>query len=158
MNANPAYPPIVELELWLPPLSERAPLEGKEVATRCRQETGLPSDVVLGLNFVPDEQDVEQLKHAVDMEEVGPDDFQNFCERRGLQPTPEDKRSAAEFLAFVHGQALVWLHLPAESSGLAMAKTLTRWALKNDLQVRDGASTYELLSEEQVYALWQSAT
>jgi hypothetical protein len=157
MKANRAYPLIVELELWLPPLSDRAPLEGKELAARCQRETGLPSDVVLGVDFVPDEQDVEQIKHAFEMEEVEPAAFQDFCERRGLPPTPDATRSAAEFLVFIRGQSLVWLHLPAEPSGLAMAKTLWRWAHTNNMQVHDGASTYELLSEEQVYGRWQSA-
>lgn len=157
MNASRAYPLIVELELWLPPLSDSAPLEGKELAARCQRETGLPSDVVLGLNFVPDEQDVEQLKRAVEANEVKPEDFQSFCERRGLQPTPEDTRSAAEFLAFTRGQSLAWLHLPAEPSGLAMARTIVRWAHENNMRVHDGASTYELLSEEQVYERWQCA-
>ena len=157
MNTSRAYPLIVELELWLPPLSDHAPLEGKELAARCQRETGQPSDVVLGLNFVPDEQDVEQLKRALELEEVKPEDFQNFCERRGLRPTPEDPRSAAEFLVFIRGQSLAWLHFPAEPTGLAMAQTITRWANENNMQVHDGAGTYELLSEEQVYERWQSA-
>jgi hypothetical protein len=157
MNTDRAYPLIVELELWLPPQSEGALLEGKEVAARCRQDAGLPSVVVLGLNFVPDEQDVEQLKRALDTEEVKPEEFQSFCEGRGLRSTPEDIRTAAEFLVFLQGQSLAWLHFPAEPSGLVMAKTLTRWAHENNMQVRDGASTYELLSEEQIYGLWQSA-
>jgi hypothetical protein len=148
---------IVELELWLPPLSERAPLEGKELAARCQRETGLPPDVVLGLNFVPDVRDVEQLKRAIEMEEVKLENFQNFCERRSLRSSTEDTRSAAEFLVFVRGQSLAWLHLPAEPSGLAMAKTITRWAHENGMQVHDGSSTYELLTEEQVYGRWQSA-
>jgi hypothetical protein len=157
MNARCARPLIVELELWLPPLSDRAPLEGKELAARCQRETGLPSDVVLGLSFVPDELYVEQLKRAIETNEVKAGDFQDFCERRGLLPTPENTRSAAEFLAFTRGQSLAWLHLPAEPSGLAMAKTIVRWAHENNLQVHDGASTYELLSEGQVYERWQSA-
>jgi hypothetical protein len=157
MNTTRAYPLIVELELWLPPFSDRAPLEGKELAARCQRETALSSDVVLGLNFVPDEQDVDQLKMAVEVGEVTLVDFKNFCERRGLRPSPEDTRSAAEFLVFMRGQPLAWLHLPAEPRGLAMARTITRWAHENDMQVHDGASTYEMLSEEQVYRRWQSA-
>lgn len=157
MNTNRACPPIVELELWLPPQSDRAPLDGKELAARCLRETGLPSDVVLGLNFVPDEQDVEQLKRAVETNEVKPEDFQSFCKGRGLRPNPEDMKSAAEFLVFARGQSLAWLHLPAESSGLAMAKMIVSWARENNMQVHDSASTYELLSEEQVYGRWQSA-
>ena len=157
MNTSRAYPLIVELELCLPPLSDRAPLEGKQLAARCQRETGLSSDVVLGLNFVPDEQDVEQLKRALETEEVKSEDFHSFCETRGLRPNPEDTRSAAEFPVFARGQRLAWLHLPAEPSGLAMAKTIVRWAHDNNMEVHDEASTYELLSEEQIYGRWQSA-
>ena len=157
MNTRRVYPLIVELELCLPPLSDRAPLEGKELAARCQSETGLAPDVVLGLNFVPDELDVSQLKRAFETEEVKPEEFHSFCEKRGLRPNPEDPRAAAEFLAFSRGQKVAWLHLPAEPAGLAMAKTIVRWARANKMDVHDGASTYELLSEAQIYGRWQSA-
>ena len=157
MNTSRVYPLIVELELWLPPLSDRVPLEGKELAARCQRETGLSADVVLGLNFVPDQQDVEQLGRAVELGEVKAEDFHYFCITRGLPPDQEDTRSAAEFLVFIRGQSLAWLHLPAEPVGLEMAKTITRWAHENDIQIHDGDSTYELLSEEQVYGRWQGA-
>ena len=157
MNTSRSLPLIVELDLCLPPRSDRAPLDGKQLSARCQRETGLSSDVVLGLNFVPDEQDVEQLKRTHETEEVKPEDFQSFCLTRGLRPNPEDTRTAGEFLAFARGQRLAWPHLPAERPGLAMAKTIVRWAHENGLEVHDGASTYELLSDEQIYGRWQSA-
>jgi hypothetical protein len=157
VNTRPIYPLIVELELCLAPRSIDAPLEGKDVAARCQQETGLSRDVVLGLSFVPEQYDVEELKRAVEATEVRLEDFQAFCKRRGLPSDPQNTRSAAEFLAFAQGQRLAWLHLPAESAGLEMARTLTRWAADNGMQIRDGSSTYELLSDEQVYQRWAGA-
>jgi|APTNR8051073442_1049403.scaffolds.fasta_scaffold31474_3 hypothetical protein len=150
-------PLIVELELWLPPQSDQAPLEGKDVAARCQRETGLAPDVVLGLSFVPDEHDVGTLKRALEEGEVEADEFRSFCQNRGLPSDAEDTQSAAEFVAFTQGQPLAWLHLPAESGGLAMARKLTRWAHENNFQLRDGASTYELLSDAQIYSLWRGA-
>jgi len=157
VNTSAAHPLIVELELWLPPQSDRAPLDGKGLAARCRHETGLSSDVVLGLSFVPNEQDVAEVKRAIEAGEIQAEAFQRFLKKRGLPSHTETERSAAEFLAFVRGQPLAWLHLPAESPGLAMAQALTEWARKNNLQVHDGARTYEQLADSQVYALWQRA-
>ena len=36
-----------------------------------------------------------------------------------------------------------------------MARALVTWAADNGLDIHDGASTYERLSEEQIYALWK---
>ena len=153
-----AMPPlIVELELWLPPRCEQAPLEGKDVADRCQHETGLAPDVVLGLSFVPDEHDVGALRRAIEQGEVKLEEFRRFCLGRGLPFEAENARSAAEFVAFTQGQPLAWLHLPAESAGLDMAKVLTQWAHKSGYELRDGSSTFELLSDSQVYALWHDA-
>ena len=151
------YPLIVELELWLPAGSPLAPLEGKEVAARCQRETGLAPDVVLGLNFASDEQDVHELERDLAGGAVRLEGFRGFCRLRGISTDALDARSAAEFLVFAKGQPLAWLHLPAESHGLAMAKSLTKWARENNMQLRDGGNTNDLLSEAQVYALWQSA-
>ncbi len=154
-NTTPAL--IVELELWSPPGSESLAKEGKDVAARCQQESGLPTDVVLGLNFVPDEQDVETLRARLEAGEVHANDFLSFCAQRGLPTSPEHARSAAEYLVYIQGQPLAWLHVPAERSGFLMAQTLVKWARQNGLELRDGGYTNELLSEAQVYANWQGA-
>lgn len=148
-------PLIVELELWSLPRVARTPFDGKDAAERCRSETGLASTVVLGLSFVPDSVDVQNLRNALQQGEVRQEEFRAFCLERGLESEAGNERSAAEFLAYVEGQALAWLHLPAEEGGLSMARTMVAWAASNSMQLRDGASTYEALSEKQVYALWR---
>jgi len=147
-------PLVVELELWSLPRSARTPFDGKTVAERCRLETGMSPRVVLGLNFVPGAEDVQSLDGALATGEFRQEDFMAFCTERGLEPDPRHEQSAAEFLAFTQGQALAWVHLPAEEAGLTMARTLIAWAHQNEMQLRDGASTYEPLSEDQVYAYW----
>ena len=148
---------IVELELWTRPWRHDSPLEGKDVAARCREETGLPADVVLGLSFVADEQDVEELARDLSNGDVELTDFERFCQERQLAADPTVPRSAAEFLASNRGQAVAWLHLPAELAGLEMARTLASWARNNDMRVHDGADTFEPLRDEQVHSLWHGA-
>jgi hypothetical protein len=148
-------PLVVELELWSQPRSAGTPYDGKAIAERCRSETGLGSTVVLGLNFVPDAIDVENLRASLSAGELTREDFLEFCAGRRLEPDVRNERSASEFLAFANGQALAWLHLPAEETGLEMARTLVAWASRNTMQLRDGASTYEPLSKCHVFALWQ---
>jgi hypothetical protein len=143
---------IVELELWLPPHRPDAPLDGRDVAERCRSETGLAENVVLGLNFVPDLVDVENLRDAMKRGEFEEDELMAFFVARGLQPNQECERSAAEFLSYARGQPVAWLHLPAERSGVEMARTLASWARSNGLQLRDGESSADELSVAQVEA------
>jgi len=147
-------PQVVELELWSLPGSPRTPFDGKTVAERCQLETSMSPRVVLGLNFIPGAEDVQSLGASLATGELRQEDFMEFCTERGLEPDPHKEQSAAEFLAFSQGQALAWLHLPAEADGLTMARTLVTWARQNEMQLRDGASTYEPLSEDQVYAYW----
>lgn len=148
------HPRIVELELWTLPRSTKTPLDGKAAAVVCQRETGLPSTTVLGLNFIPAASDLQDLREALTRRELQEDEFLSFCDARGLEASLDCGRSAAEFLAFAQGQAIAWLHLPEDDSGLAMARTLVAWASKNGMQIRDGASTYAPLTESQVYALW----
>ena len=149
------YPQIVELELWTLPHDAHTPLDGKGVAARCQRETGLPASVVLGLNFIPDATDVQSLRDSLNEDETLVAKFLKFCAIRGLEPISDNERSASEFLAFAEGQAVAWLHLPAEEPGLEMARTLVEWAARNAMQLRHGDGTYEQLEENQVYALWQ---
>jgi hypothetical protein len=147
-------PQIVELELWSMPGTKKTPFNGKEVAKRCREETGLPETVVLGLNFLPDPIDVQDLLKSLNRNELRIEEFLAFCADRGLEPSTENERAAAEFLACAAGQAIAWLHLPADKSGLNMAQTLVLWAAQNRMQLRHGDGNYEVLGESQVYAFW----
>ena len=159
MNTNQKATPllIVEFEFWSPPGSPTLAVEGKPIAARCHKETGLPKEVILGLNFVPDEQDAERLQGYLHAGEVRVEDFLLFCKKHGLAPDSANSRSAAEYLVHIEGQPLAWLHITAESSGLATAQALWRWAEQNNLQVRDGGYTNDLLSEAQVYKCWSGA-
>ena len=150
-------PLIIELELWTCPRRASAPLQGKEIAARCRQETRLPDDAVLGLNFVPSEHDVDELAREQTEGQFKWSEFESFCWTRGLAQELTNADSAAWYLAYMHGQAIAWLHMPAEPRGLSMAMTLLHWARENGMQLRDGSNTFEPLSEQQVHSLWQGA-
>jgi hypothetical protein len=86
--------------------------------------------VVLGLNFVPDPTDVENLLASLSSGEICLEDFVAFCAERSLESNPRNERSAAEFLAFAEGQALAWLRVPAGEAGISIVRTLVGWALK----------------------------
>jgi hypothetical protein len=146
---------VVELELWSRPGASAAPFDGKVVAARCRSATGLSEEIVLGLNFVPDIADVDALRAAVASGELRREDFALFCEERGLDFSLDDAQSAAAFLAYAKGQPLAWLHVPAEPAGLRMASALAGWALRNGMELKDGARTYEPLTESQFGGLWE---
>lgn len=146
---------VIELELWSPPRMSAVALNGKEVAKRCRQETGLPEGVVLGLNSFPDPIDVQNLRDALSTGEARAAEFFEFCSEQGLEQNPENERSAYEYLGFAQGRPLAWLHIPAAETGLEMVRTIIGWASRNGFQLHDGARTYEPLTEAQVYALWQ---
>jgi len=103
------------------------PLDGKRVAQDCRSATGLAPEVVLGLNFVPDETDVQNLEFMFSGQELTREEFLEFCASRGLVPDPANLVSAARFVAFACGQPLAWLHFPAEAIGLLMARSVWAW-------------------------------
>ena len=148
-------PSIFELELCTLPRTPGTPFDGKDVAQRCRSDTGLPETAVLGLSFIPDRIDVQNLHTSITKSELGAEEFLAYCAESSLEPNTDNERSAAAFLAYAEGQRIAWLHLPAEESGLEMARILVGWAARNGMQLRDGARTYEPLTEIQVYALWQ---
>ncbi|MDZ7920213.1 hypothetical protein [Rhodoferax sp.] len=118
----------MDLELWSAPLDAQVPFDGKLVAEECRALTGLPGDVVLGLNFIPDITDLANLEISVASGEVTTQAFQEFCAKHNLTINRSDPFSAARFIAYAFGQPLAWLHFPAGAEGLEMARQVFAWA------------------------------
>jgi hypothetical protein len=119
---------IVDLELWSVPLEAQIPFDGKLIAEECRVSTGLPDDVVLGLNFIPDATDITTLDISISRGEVTTQDFQKFCAEHNLAQDRNDPLSSGRFLAYAFGQPLAWLHFPAGAEGLEMARQMFAWA------------------------------
>jgi hypothetical protein len=145
---------VVELELWSAPLVGEVPFEGKIIAATCRQSTGLPEDVVLGLSFVPDQTDVENLRLSLERAEVSLVDFQQYCARNGLPPDANNISSAAQYLSYVGGQPLAWLHFPASQEGRGMAKVAIEWANENGYLVKLPLQASPI-GEGEANCLWQ---
>lgn len=144
---------IVDLELWTRPRSQAVPLEGACVAEACRAGTGLSSEVVLGLSFLPDRTDVENLRHAFSAGETTPEAFMNFCSQHALDEDFNSEPSAAKFLAYLWGQPLAWLHFPANSSGRQMAEAVSLWAEQAGFVVVAGQGEPPL-SQVEILARW----
>lgn len=144
---------VVEIELWSTPRSTVIPVDGKEVAAVCREGAGLPPKIVAGLNFVPDEIDVVNLRHSISEGDVSQSEFELFCLSRGLRADSTDNMSAAYFLAFSDGQPLAWLHLPENAEGYQMATAILGWAESNGYVLRLGQSCPVLTASELV-TLW----
>ena len=119
---------VVELELWSKPRISVFPMDGKLVASACRDGTGLSEQVVLGLSFVPDETDTKNLQLALAEGELAQTEFEQFCARLGLHADTRDEISAGRFLTYAVGQPLAWLHLPENAEGLSMAASILAWA------------------------------
>lgn len=144
------------MELRSKPLSPAGVLEGKAVAERCRLSTGLSEDIVLGLSFVPDHTDVENLDLGLQSGEFSLSEFTGFCRLHELKPLPSDDLSAARFLAHVWGQPLAWLHLPDDGAGYAMAVKIFRWAESSGFLVTIGQGSSPI-SESSLAAFWPDA-
>lgn len=145
---------IVDLELWSLPLEAQMPLDGKLIAEECRASTGLPDDVVLGLDFMPDSTDVSNLEISISRGEVTSQAFQEFCAMHKLKHDRHDPRSACWFLACALGQPLAWLHFPAGIEGLGMAHQVFAWA-SNRKFILVPAQSEAPLSMDQLRRYWQ---
>jgi hypothetical protein len=146
---------IVELELWSRPRTSIAPQDGKAVAEACRNDTGLSQEVVLGLNFVPDKSDVENLQLALAAGEVTLHEFKRYCAKQQLEPAINSTSSAAAFLAYANGQPLAWCHFPAGPEGYPMARLTLQWAGSMNLLLVI-AHGEQSLREAHLAELWHS--
>lgn len=145
---------IVDLELWSLPLDAQMPFDGKRIAEECRTSTGLPDDVVLGLNFIPDATDITNLEISISQGEVTTQAFQEFCAKHNLLHDRYDPLSAGRFLATAFGQPLAWLHFPAGAEGLEMARQLFTWASSRRFIVVAGRGEAPL-SMDQLGQYWK---
>lgn len=145
---------VLELELWSPPSAGKPPSSGHALAARCCAELGLPETVVLGLSFVPEAIDVENLKAALLEGELDEEEFQSFCAQESLLNDPTHAESAARFLALSFGQPLAWLHFPHTPSGAAMCRRVVQWARTESLAVVEPSELYCLANEAAVSLWW----
>lgn len=145
---------IVDLELWSLPLEAQMLFDGKLIAEECRTSTGLPDDVVLGLNFVPDATYITNLDISISRGEVTTQAFQEFCAKHNLLHDRNDPLSAGRYLAYAFGQPLAWLHFPAGGEGLEMARQMFIWASSRRL-ILVAAQGEAPLSMDQLGQYWK---
>lgn len=102
---------VIEIEIWSSPGGLLPPDYGKRLQEDFWAE-GIPRDVVLGLNSIPDETDSENLRLSLEAGELAESDFRVFCEQNKFAPDVADCRSAAAFLEYSFGRPLAWVHIP----------------------------------------------
>ncbi|MBK1616693.1 hypothetical protein CKO44_24955 [Rubrivivax gelatinosus] len=113
----------------------------------------MPEDVVLGLNFVPDETDGQVLAAKFAKGDSSARQFEEFCLNQELPVDSGHAKSAAHFLAFTEGQPLTWLHFPASQEGQGMAASVYEWATTAGHIIRRGQGE-RALTETEIRALW----
>jgi hypothetical protein len=91
-------------------------------------ELTLPEGIVLGLSWVPDFTDSENLQLAFAQGELSESEFLAFCAAHDLLCDAGSNESAACFLSHKYGQPVAWVHLPASPDGLAFGQRVLQWA------------------------------
>jgi hypothetical protein len=146
---------VVELELWSAPGAAAIPFDGKLIAQECRQDTGLSSEVVLGLSFVPDQADLERFRWHLNNGKASLEQFEAYCIERSIPAQLSDIASVGEYLAHLEGQPLAWLHLPGEPGGMRQAQKLLQWAEVRGFVVVQAERPESPLAESALGVLWQ---
>ncbi|WP_265284925.1 hypothetical protein [Verminephrobacter aporrectodeae] len=106
---------VRELEAWSKPGYLLDPEYGKDVLQQKLWAKGVPKDVFIGLSKIPSERHCEILEWSIQSGELTEDSFKEFCLSRGLPDSMQSKESAANFLEYMEGRALAWIHLPIDA-------------------------------------------
>lgn len=136
---------IFELEMWSRPNTCLPSGLGKDLKQTLDSILELDESIFLGLNFVPDKTDSENLLLALNNRELDLGDFHAFCKAWQLAPSTGNYESAARFLEFQYGRPLAWLHLPHDQRGLVALNKLLAWAVENGYTIQSPDLCYCLL-------------
>ncbi|MGP4846339.1 hypothetical protein ACTXGQ_19620 [Marinobacter sp. 1Y8] len=145
---------IVELEMWSSPGACLPAEFGKEFKVNIDSALELDDSIFLGLSFVPEKIDSENLSLSFRLGELAVEDFEVFCRFRGFEPNLQNHESAARFLEFEYGRPVAWLHLPYNNRGIRILNKLMSWAVKNGFSIQNPDLCYCLLPASPVPAEW----
>jgi hypothetical protein len=110
---------VQEYEAWSSPGMLLSDDYGKELAIQLHSK-GIPNDVFLGLNNIPDHTDIENLRLALLDGDVTNEDFIEFCVKNNLTPEITDANSSCKFLEFSFARPLAWIHIPENSDTILL--------------------------------------
>ena len=133
---------IYEMEFWSQPGSLLEPEYGCELKSAVDSALSLNNTVFLGLSNVPSPTDTENLLHSLNEAELSITEFEIFCKSHALDPSVNNNQSAASFLEYMYGRVLAWLHIPRNTSGLAMFNSLVKWSSENNFNIQCGHQLY----------------
>ncbi|WP_265284927.1 hypothetical protein [Verminephrobacter aporrectodeae] len=106
---------VRELEAWSKPGHLLDPEYGKDVLQQKLWAKGVPRDVFIGLSEIPNERHCKILEWTIQSGDLTEDSFKEFCLSRGLPDSMQSKESAANFLEYMEGRPLAWIHLPIDA-------------------------------------------
>lgn len=106
---------VRELEAWSTPGKLLSSNYGKDLAQEF-WSLGVSRNVYLGLDDIPDQTDIENLRLAIEAGELAVEDFKRFCKAYSLPPNLESAESSCKFLEYSLGRRLAWIHLPQGSN------------------------------------------
>jgi hypothetical protein len=102
---------VHEFEAWSTPGKVLASNYGKTLQLEFWR-LGIPQEVFLGLDSIPDQTDCDILRIAIERGELTKSDFEKFCAEYSLLGDLSDAESACRFLEFTEGRCLAWIHIP----------------------------------------------
>jgi len=89
---------IIELELWSKPENNLPKELGRQLACEVSKELQLEKDIVLGISFIPDGTDVENLKIGLSENELTISSFNRYCKAKKISNNINNQESASLFL------------------------------------------------------------
>jgi hypothetical protein len=136
---------ILELELWSAPGKLLPSNMGKDLKRKFLSETGIDSNVFLGLSSVPGDVDVTNLRSALNAGELTYDDFSQFCSRFHFCVDVGNVESASRFLDYSNGMMVAWIHVPDEVGKADETRSIVNrimlWANENGFILRNPDGT-----------------
>lgn len=105
---------VRELEAWSTPGKLLSANYGKDLAQEL-WNLGIPRDVYLGLDDIPDQTDIENLRLAIEAGDLAVEAFKNFCKAHSLPPSLVSAESSCKFLEYSLGRRIAWIHVPQDS-------------------------------------------
>lgn len=126
---------VTEYEAWLRPGRVVSRDHGKEIQAHV-WACGIPRDVFIGTSNIPDESDVVTLARLLEKAPERLAEFNSFCEQHDIAPDIADERAACQFLEYLNGACVAWIHLPVGPDQDALLARIREVADQLELDVR----------------------
>lgn len=135
---------VCELELWSKPNANLPEDVGLSLVKKAIIELELDK-IIVGLSFLPDSTDVENLKICLAEKELDIFQFKSYCSKNNLSNDLNNAESAALFLEYEYGRPLAWIHIPTDVCLEETIQKIKNWAKKSDSIIIEPEDFYCLI-------------